>query len=150
VALRPRLSPGVPLSSGGTTELRAGTGAVKLPGAGSTHGTDGELPHDLVTGTRQRQAGQCKLFEAACRLDLGGIVAKRKADSYHPETAWYKVRTRPTLRRRVGESYLKDAGEPKTALFGVRQEPILIGLSEHGAGNVRDRETSVRPPAGLR
>jgi bifunctional non-homologous end joining protein LigD len=33
-----------------------------------------------------------ELFTAACRLDLEGIVAKRKADGYGPETAWYKVK----------------------------------------------------------
>jgi bifunctional non-homologous end joining protein LigD len=33
-----------------------------------------------------------ELFEAACRLDLEGIVAKRKADPYSEQTAWYKIR----------------------------------------------------------
>jgi prophage tail gpP-like protein len=33
------------------------------------------------------------LFDAAERLDLEGIVAKRKADSYRPETAWYKIKS---------------------------------------------------------
>jgi bifunctional non-homologous end joining protein LigD len=33
-----------------------------------------------------------ELFEAACRLDLEGIVAKRKADVYGPETSWLKVK----------------------------------------------------------
>jgi ATP-dependent DNA ligase len=33
-----------------------------------------------------------ELFEAP-RLDLEGIVAKRKADSYAPETIWYKVKS---------------------------------------------------------
>jgi hypothetical protein len=33
-----------------------------------------------------------ELFEAACGLDLEGIVAKRKADPYGPKTAWYKIR----------------------------------------------------------
>lgn len=32
------------------------------------------------------------LFAAAQRLDLEGIVAKRKADSYGPGTIWYKVK----------------------------------------------------------
>jgi ATP-dependent DNA ligase len=32
------------------------------------------------------------LFAAAARLDLEGIVAKRKADPYSPETVWYKVK----------------------------------------------------------
>lgn len=33
-----------------------------------------------------------ELFEAAQRLDLEGIVAKRKADPYSPQTVWYKVK----------------------------------------------------------
>jgi ATP-dependent DNA ligase len=34
------------------------------------------------------------LFAAAERLDLEGIVAKRKADAYRPETVWYKIKGR--------------------------------------------------------
>jgi ATP-dependent DNA ligase len=30
-----------------------------------------------------------ELYEAAQRLDLEGIVAKRKTDLYSPRTAWY-------------------------------------------------------------
>ena len=33
-------------------------------------------------------------FAAAERLDLEGIVAKRKADAYRPETVWYKIKNR--------------------------------------------------------
>jgi bifunctional non-homologous end joining protein LigD len=33
-----------------------------------------------------------ELFDAACGLDLEGIVAKRKADSYARETSWYKIK----------------------------------------------------------
>ena len=33
-----------------------------------------------------------ELFEAACRLDLEGIVAKRKADPYGARTPWYKIK----------------------------------------------------------
>jgi bifunctional non-homologous end joining protein LigD len=33
-----------------------------------------------------------ELYEAAQRLDLEGIVAKRKADPYSPQTIWYKVK----------------------------------------------------------
>jgi bifunctional non-homologous end joining protein LigD len=33
-----------------------------------------------------------ELYEAAQRLDLEGIVAKRKADRYSPQTVWYKVK----------------------------------------------------------
>lgn len=34
------------------------------------------------------------LFEAAQRLDLEGIVAKRKADPYAPGVTWYKIMNR--------------------------------------------------------
>jgi ATP-dependent DNA ligase len=40
------------------------------------------------------------LFDAAEQLDLEGIVAKRKADLYRPETVWYKIKRRTT--RKVG------------------------------------------------
>ena len=33
-----------------------------------------------------------ELFDAACSLDLEGIVAKRKADTYQLDTAWYKIK----------------------------------------------------------
>jgi bifunctional non-homologous end joining protein LigD len=33
-----------------------------------------------------------ELYEAAQRLDLEGIVAKRKADPYSPQTVWYKIK----------------------------------------------------------
>jgi ATP-dependent DNA ligase len=34
------------------------------------------------------------LFDAAERLGLEGIVAKRKTDVYGPTTVWYKVKNR--------------------------------------------------------
>jgi bifunctional non-homologous end joining protein LigD len=34
------------------------------------------------------------LFAAVQRLDLEGIVAKRKADPYRPETVWYQIKSR--------------------------------------------------------
>jgi ATP-dependent DNA ligase len=34
------------------------------------------------------------MFAAAERLDLEGIVAKRKADAYRPETVWYQIKNR--------------------------------------------------------
>jgi bifunctional non-homologous end joining protein LigD len=34
------------------------------------------------------------LFDAAERLDIEGIVAKRKADPYGPDTVWYKIKSR--------------------------------------------------------
>jgi ATP-dependent DNA ligase len=33
-----------------------------------------------------------ELFEAAQRLDIEGIVAKRRGDPYSPQTIWYKVK----------------------------------------------------------
>jgi len=34
------------------------------------------------------------MLGAAQQLDLEGIVAKRKADTYGPETSWYKIKNR--------------------------------------------------------
>ena len=34
------------------------------------------------------------LCAAAERLDLEGIIAKRKADPYRPETVWNKIKSR--------------------------------------------------------
>lgn len=34
------------------------------------------------------------LYQEVCRLDLEGIVAKRLADPYGPETKWFKVLNR--------------------------------------------------------
>lgn len=34
----------------------------------------------------------CDMLAAAERLDLEGIVAKRKSDPYGPDTVWYKIR----------------------------------------------------------
>jgi bifunctional non-homologous end joining protein LigD len=36
----------------------------------------------------------CDMLAAAQQLDLEGIVAKRKADPYTPETTWYKIKNR--------------------------------------------------------
>jgi bifunctional non-homologous end joining protein LigD len=48
-----------------------------------------------------------ELFEAACRLDLEGIVAKRKNDPYSEKTPWYKVRN-PTYTQAEGRRELFD------------------------------------------
>jgi ATP-dependent DNA ligase len=34
------------------------------------------------------------LFAAVERFDLEGIVAKRKADAYRPDTVWHKIKSR--------------------------------------------------------
>jgi bifunctional non-homologous end joining protein LigD len=41
------------------------------------------------------------LFQAACRMDLEGIVAKRRQDPYAPETLWYRIRN-PSYRQGEG------------------------------------------------
>jgi bifunctional non-homologous end joining protein LigD len=46
-----------------------------------------------------------ELFEATCRLDLEGIVAKRKVDRYGPRTPWYKVKN-PTYTQAEGRREL--------------------------------------------
>jgi bifunctional non-homologous end joining protein LigD len=46
-----------------------------------------------------------ELFEAVCRLDLEGIVAKRKADPYGTETAWHKIKN-PTYTQAEGRREL--------------------------------------------
>src|SRR5262245_7201448 len=57
------------------------------------------------------------LFNAVCRLDLEGIVAKRLRDPYNPKTKWFRLscphRPRPPeasrLRHHVGTSGLSPA-----------------------------------------
>ena len=39
------------------------------------------------------EAGR-ELFEAVQRLDLEGIVAKRRTDPYTPDITWYKIKNR--------------------------------------------------------
>lgn len=46
-----------------------------------------------------------ELFEAACRLDLEGILAKGKADPYMPDTPWYKIKN-PTYTQAEGRREL--------------------------------------------
>jgi ATP-dependent DNA ligase len=52
-----------------------------------------------------------ELFEAACRLDLEGIVAKRKADPYTGEVPWYKIKNPAYTQAEEGESCLSGADE---------------------------------------
>jgi bifunctional non-homologous end joining protein LigD len=49
------------------------------------------------------------LLEAACRLDLEGVVAKRKADPYGPKTSWYKIKN-PTYTQAEGRHDLFERG----------------------------------------
>jgi bifunctional non-homologous end joining protein LigD len=51
----------------------------------------------------------CDLFEAACRLDFEGIVAKRKADPYSERTQWLKIKN-PTYTQTEGRRELFDRG----------------------------------------
>jgi bifunctional non-homologous end joining protein LigD len=45
------------------------------------------------------------LFSAVCKLDLEGIVAKRIADGYGPQTKWWKI-SNPTYSQKVGRAEL--------------------------------------------
>ena len=46
-----------------------------------------------------------ELFNAACGLDLEGIVAKRKVDPYGADTSWYKIKN-PTYTQAEGRREL--------------------------------------------
>lgn len=50
-----------------------------------------------------------ELFEVACRLDLEGIVAKRKDDPYAAESAWYKIKN-PSYTQAEGRRELFERG----------------------------------------
>ena len=50
-----------------------------------------------------------ELFQAACSLDLEGVVAKRKADRYGPETTWYKIKN-PTYTQAEGRGEFFNKG----------------------------------------
>ncbi len=45
------------------------------------------------------------LFSAVCKLDLEGIVAKRIADAYGPQTKWWKI-PNPNYSQKVGRAEL--------------------------------------------
>lgn len=60
----------------------------------AAHGQTRTCNHDrAVPGILVQERGR-DLFAAVERLDLEGIVAKRKADAYRPETVWYKLKSR--------------------------------------------------------
>jgi hypothetical protein len=60
-----------------------------------------------------------RTFAAAERLDLEGIVAKRKADPYRPETVWYKIKSRTYTQ---GEVSRLSAGREQTC--GLMDTPV--------------------------
>ena len=45
------------------------------------------------------------LFSAVCKLDLEGIVAKRLADPYGPQTKWWKI-PNPSYSHKEGRAEL--------------------------------------------
>jgi ATP-dependent DNA ligase len=53
----------------------------------------------------------CELLEATCQHDLEGIVVKRKADPYSPETACYKIKN-PTYTQGEGRRELFERRAP--------------------------------------
>jgi ATP-dependent DNA ligase len=66
------------------------------------------------------------MFAAAERLDLEGIVAKRKADAYRPETVWYKIKSRTYTQ---GEVSRLSAGREHTCGYGHAGH-LLLGNGE--------------------
>jgi len=49
----------------------------------------------LVSGTRvgyMEHSDDPRLLDAVVRMDLEGIVAKRRADRYSPQTGWLKIK----------------------------------------------------------
>jgi ATP-dependent DNA ligase len=62
------------------------------------------------------------LFDAAERLDLEGIVAKRKADPHRPETVWYKIKSR-TYTQGEGRWELFQKKRPRFLLDSVGTGP---------------------------
>lgn len=57
----------------------------------SRHSTISAADHHPLPRDGVEEDGQA-LFRAAQQLDLEGIVAKRKADQYAPETRWFKIK----------------------------------------------------------
>jgi bifunctional non-homologous end joining protein LigD len=62
----------------------------------------------LVSGTRVgyvEHSGDPRLFDAAVQMDLEGIVAKRRADPYSPQTEWLKIKN-PEYSQKEGRAEL--------------------------------------------
>jgi bifunctional non-homologous end joining protein LigD len=66
------------------------------------------------------------LFEAVQRLDLEGIIAKRKADSYSSRAVWYKIKN-PSYTQLEGRGELFQ----RRASPGVRNLPELVSRTSH-------------------
>jgi bifunctional non-homologous end joining protein LigD len=78
-----------------------------------------------------------ELYEAVQRLDLEGIVAKRRVNPYSAKTIWYKVKTPPTPKRKAGGPIRAAASlrPPRRRSFGWRSPRGWYGVA------IRDRET---------
>jgi bifunctional non-homologous end joining protein LigD len=61
------------------------------------------------------------LFQTARKLDLAGIVAKRKLDAYGPGTVWYRVRN--GARNPADGSAATSAAPPRAAGARTRRAP---------------------------
>jgi bifunctional non-homologous end joining protein LigD len=67
-----------------------------------------------------------ELFEAVQRLDLEGIIAKRKADTYSSRALWYKIRN-PSYTQVEGRGELFQ----RRTSPGVRNLPELVASGNH-------------------
>jgi bifunctional non-homologous end joining protein LigD len=70
-----------------------------------------------------------ELFEAACGLDLEGIVAKRRTDPYAPDTTWFKVKN-PTYTQAEGRWELFERERNDRMLSGGVQRAVGAGGHE--------------------
>jgi hypothetical protein len=84
------------------------------------------VPSAAVPLPRARRPGES--FEAAERFDLEGIVAKRKADSYRPETVWYKIKSRTYTQ---GERGRTSVGALPEEMRGPAAVPAAVPIAFH-------------------
>jgi hypothetical protein len=80
-----------------------------------------------------------QLYEAAQRLDLEGIVAKRKADPYSSQTIWYKVKN-PAYTRLRGE------GTCSTSRDDVARKLVLTSSVPARNSSLTDLSTKAPQP----
>jgi ATP-dependent DNA ligase len=64
-----------------------------------------------------------RLFQAVCKLDLEGIVAKRMSDPYAPGTRWFKIPNR-SYSQKVGREELFGGDKPRGR--GMTDKPVTV------------------------
>ncbi len=77
------------------------------------------------------------MFAAAERLDLEGIVAKRKSDRYGPETVWYQILSR---------TYTPGKGRQDCSRHGSRFSPTGAVINGPAVSGLSGAETPAPSP----